>query len=108
MVDYQKLLPRLESPTVVLLSLPFQKPITLGEHTGFKVYFTEDGKNETYEFTEESFSYTEKIGRTVDGASKYKVYVSKDIRSYMNFKNYNDLAGFSNMVVTNTSFSTKL
>lgn len=139
-----------------------QRPITLGEHTGFKVYFTDNGKSEIYEFAEDTFSYTEKIGKTVDisittvngtvestsqdlkftlldrivgktmwserktedlfgspcwyglswqpveGASKYKVYVSKDVRSYMNFKNYRDLTGFSEIVVTDTSFSTKL
>lgn len=138
-----------------------KRPITLGEYTGFKVYFTENDKPETYEFTEDVFAYTEKIGKTVDisittvngtaesspqnlkftildrivgktmwsetqtdellgspcwyglswqpveGATKYSVYVSNSVRNYMNFKNYRDLTGFSNIVVTDTSFSTK-
>ena len=138
-----------------------QRPISLGEYTGFKVYFTENGKPEVYEFTDDAFSYSEKLGKTVDisittvngtvestaqkltftlldrivgdtmwserqtedlfgspcwyglswqeveGASKYKVYVSKDKRNYMNFINYRDLTGFSEIVVTDTSFSTK-
>lgn len=138
-----------------------QRPISLGEYTGFRVYFTEDGVSEIYEFAEDTFAYTEKIGKTIDisittvngtvestpqnlsftmldrivgntiwserqtddlfgspcwyglswkpveGASKYKVYVSGDVRSYMNFINYRDLTGFSEMIVTGTSFSTK-
>ncbi|MDR7869256.1 MAG: stalk domain-containing protein [Tissierellaceae bacterium] len=138
-----------------------QRPITLGDHTGFKVYSTENGEPDIYEFTDEAFSYTEKIGKTVDisittvngtaestpqnlrftlldrivgdtmwsekqtdgdigtpcwyglswkpveGASKYKVYVSNSVRNYMNFKNYRDLTGFSEIVVSDTSFSTK-
>ncbi len=139
-----------------------QRPISLGDHTGFKVYSTENGEPDIYEFTDEAFSYTEKIGKTVDisittvygtaessaqnlrfamldrivgktmwserktddffgspcwygllwepveGATQYSVFVSKDIRSYMNFQNNRDLTGFSNTIVTDTSFSTKL
>lgn len=139
-----------------------KRPISLGEYTGFKVYFTDNGKSEIYEFADDAFSYTEKIGKTVDisittvngtvesapqkltftlldrivgktiwserqsddlfgspcwyglswqpveGASRYKVYVSGNVRNYMNFKTNRDLTGFSDIVVTDTSFSTKL
>jgi hypothetical protein len=139
-----------------------KRPITLGEYSGFKVYFTENEKPEIFEFSEDVFSYTEKIGKTVDisittvngtvestpqnlkftildrivgktmwserqtddlfgspcwyglswepveGANQYSVFVSKDVRNYMNFKNYRDLTGFSNIIVTDTSFSTKV
>ena len=43
-----------------------KRPITLGEYTGFKVYFTEDGKSEVFEFSDDAFSYSEEIGKTVD------------------------------------------
>ncbi|MDR7855555.1 stalk domain-containing protein [Tissierella sp.] len=139
-----------------------KRPVSLGELTGFKVYFTNNGKSEVYEFTEDAFAYTEEIGKTTDisittvngtvestpqklkftllerivgktmwserqsdelvgsrcwyglswqpvkGASKYKVYVSGSKRNYMNFQNDRDLTGFSEIVVTDTSFSTKL
>lgn len=134
---------------------------TLGEYTGFKVYFTENGKSEVYEFGEDAFAYTAEIGDTVDigittvngtaestpqnltftmldrivgeiiwserqtddllgspcwygltwkpveGAVKYSIFVSKDVRSYLNFVNYRDLSGFSSITVSSTSFSTK-
>ncbi len=133
----------------------------LGEYTGFKVCFTENGKSEVFEFSEDAFAYTAEIGDTVDisitavngtaesipqslrftmldrivgktiwserqtddllgspcwyglswepveGAAKYSVFVTKDIRSYLNFVNYRDLSGFSSIIVSGTFFSTK-
>lgn len=134
----------------------------IGEYTGFKLYFTNnDGKPEIFEFSDDAFSYSEKLGKTVDisvttvngtvestpqklkfamldrivgkiwserqtddllgspcwyglswepvkGATQYSVYVTKDIRNYSNFQNYRELEGFSNIIVTDTSFSTKV
>lgn len=45
--------------------------------------------------------------QALEGAEKYIVYVSNDITSYMNFKNYRDLTGFSSIIVTEPYFSTK-
>jgi hypothetical protein len=138
------------------------RPITLGDYSGFKVYSTVNEKPEIYEFSEDAFSYSEKLGKSVDirittvnstvestpqklkftildrivgktmwserqtddllgspcwyglswqpveGATQYSVFVSKDIRNYMNFQTDRDLTGFSNVIVTDTSFSTKL
>ena len=134
----------------------------IGEYTGFKLYFTNnDGKPEIFEFSDDAFSYSEKLGKTVDisvttvngtvestpqklkfamldrivgkiwserqtddllgspcwyglswepvkGATQYSVYVTKDIRNYSNFQNYRELEGFSNIIVTDTFFNTKV
>lgn len=134
----------------------------LGEHTGFKLYYTnDDGNPDVFEFGDEGFYYEEILGKTVDisvtcvnntaestplrltfamldrvngkeiwserqkddllgspcwygmswdavtGAANYKVYVSKDISSWMNFINKRELSGFTSIITSDTYFSTK-
>lgn len=39
----------------------------VGEHTGFRLYYTnDDGNPDIYEFTENGFSYSDLLGKTVD------------------------------------------
>ncbi len=141
-----------------------KRPIYLGDYTGFRLYFSDKGESQIFEFAEDAFAYTEKVGLTVEleittlngtvesksqklifamlnkvkgktiwseykeqnynlmgspcwyglnwepveGATKYSVYVSKDISSYLNFVDRRDLSGFSNVIVNGTSFSTKV